>query len=82
MKVARIHSVCECQARLGAELDEQRTVLRGWVRDARGRELPAPANAIHSQREHFDVGFACPICTRNVLRSFSGSALAFREVAG
>jgi hypothetical protein len=64
---------------LCAELDEARTVLRGWAIDARKVELPAPANAIHPERERFDVGWACPFCTRNTLRSFTASALAFRE---
>jgi Zn finger protein HypA/HybF involved in hydrogenase expression len=80
MKVATVRSVCECQAHLAAELDEHRVALRGWARDARKLELPAPANTIGAERERFDVGWACPFCTRNVLRSFSAEALAFREV--
>ena len=79
MKVARVDSRCECQAHLSAELDEQRVALRGWARDARKRQLAAPANTIGAQRERFDVGWACPFCTRNTLRSFTGSALVFRE---
>jgi hypothetical protein len=81
MKVATVRSRCECQAHLSAELDEQRVVLRGWASDGRQQELPAPANSIGAERERFDVGWACPICTRNTLRSFTGSALVFREVA-
>jgi hypothetical protein len=80
MKVATVHSVCECEAHLSAELDEQRVVLRGWARDARKLELPAPANSIGPERERFDVGWACPFCTRNTLRCFTASALVFREV--
>ena len=79
MKVARVHSRCECQAQLGAELDEQRVAQRGWAVDARKLELPAPANAIGPEREHFDVGWACPFCTRNTLRSFTGSSLVFHD---
>jgi hypothetical protein len=79
MKVTTVQSVCECQAHLCAELDEQRVVLRGWARDARKLELAAPANAIGAERERFDVGWACPFCTRNTLRSFSASGLSFRE---
>ncbi|HEX3774345.1 MAG TPA: hypothetical protein VHV51_07765 [Polyangiaceae bacterium] len=79
MKVARIHSKCECQVNLCAELDEARVVLRGWATDARKLELAAPANAIGAERERFDVGWACPFCTRNTLRSFTASALSFRE---
>ncbi len=79
MKVARVHSRCECQAHLSAELDEQRVALRGWAVDARKLQLPAPANSIGAERERFDVGWACPFCTRNTLRSFTGSALVFLE---
>jgi hypothetical protein len=81
MKVARVHSRCECQVYLSAELDEQRVALRGWAVDARKLELPAPANTIGPERERFDVGWACPFCTRNTLRSFTRSALVFREPA-
>ena len=79
MKVATVHSRCECQTHLSAELDEQRIVLRGWAVDARKRQLVAPANTIGAEREHFDIGWACPFCTRNTLRSFIASALVFRE---
>jgi len=81
MKVATVHSPCECQAHLSAELDEQRVALRGWATDGRKRQLAAPANTIGAERERFDVGWACPFCTRNTLRSFTGSALVFREAA-
>src|SRR5437763_13230831 len=63
MKVAKVHSRCECQAHLSAELDEQRVALRGWAVDARKLQLPAPANSIGAERERFDVGWACPFCT-------------------
>jgi len=79
MKVTRVHSKCECQVNLCAELDEARVVLRGWAIDARKLELAAPANSIGAERERFDVGWACPFCTRNTLRSFTASALSFRE---
>jgi len=79
MKSAIVESPCECQAKLYAELDEERHALRGWARDSRGRERPAPATAMHAQNGRFDVGFLCPFCTRNTLRSFEAEALAFRE---
>ena len=79
MKVTRVHSKCECEVNLCAELDEARIVLRGWAIDARKVELAAPANSIGADRERFDVGWACPFCTRNTLRSFTASALSFRE---
>jgi hypothetical protein len=78
MKSATVESVCECQARLAALLDEQRRVVRGWAR-LRGRELAAPANAMRPEQENFNVGWACPFCTRNTLRSFSAAGLAYRE---
>jgi len=79
MKVTRVHSKCECQVNLWAELDEARVVLRGWAVDSRKVALPAPANSIGAERERFDVGWACPFCTRNTLRSFTASALSFRD---
>jgi hypothetical protein len=80
MKVATVHSVCECQAGLSAELDEKHAVIRGSAKDsARHRVLPAPANAMPGPGDRFSVGWACPICTRNVLRSFAASGLSYRE---
>ena len=38
MKKATIYTACECQARLGAELDEQRHALRGWAKDPRKKQ--------------------------------------------
>jgi hypothetical protein len=78
MKSATIESKCECQAKLFAELDEERRALRGWAKDSRGRERSAPANAMHVEGGRFDVGFMCPFCTRNTLRSFEAETLAFR----
>jgi hypothetical protein len=79
MKVANVESRCECQAKLFAELDEERRVVRGWAKDARGRERLAPANALRGESGRFDVGFMCPFCTRNALRSFEADALAYRS---
>jgi hypothetical protein len=80
MKTAVLYSVCECQARLGVELDEHRVVIRGWAKDPRrGQEILAPANAMRTDSPRFDVGWMCPICTRNTLRSFDAASLAFRE---
>src|SRR5690348_12564053 len=78
MRTAVVQSACECQARLGAELDEQHRALRGWARQ-RTRELSAPANTMHSGGDAFQVGWACPFCTRNTLRSFAASALVYQE---
>ena len=80
MKTATIHSVCECQAKLGAVLDEKRHVVRGFAKDRRsGREAIAPAHSIGAQDEKFEVAWACPFCTRNQLRAFDTQGLAFRD---
>jgi hypothetical protein len=80
VKTATIHSRCECQAALVAELDEHKYVLRGWAVDrTRKQERLAPAQSIGAQRDRFDVSWFCPFCIRNTLRSFSTSGLAWRE---
>ncbi len=83
MKIARVQSLCECQATLVAELNEQQAVVRGWAIDrGRGREWVAPANATQRAKSaQVDVGWSCPLCTRNTLRSFNAGALAYRESA-
>ena len=82
MKIATVYSVCECQARLGAEIDESHVVLRGWARDPRhGEEATSPANGLHPSGARFEIGWSCPFCTRNTLRSFEGTALIYRETA-
>jgi len=65
----RIQSVCECQALLEAELDEQGLVLHGWARRPGGPKERAPANSV-GHGERFDVAWQCPLCGRNTLRSF------------
>jgi hypothetical protein len=79
MKIARVESRCECQAQLVAELDEAHTVVRGFVNDhARGRELSAPANATKQiAKKQLDVGWSCPVCTRNTLRMFNLETLVY-----
>jgi hypothetical protein len=75
VKTATILTACECQARLGAELDEHKQVLSGWAKDIRRRERRlAPAHSIHPERERFDVGWLCAFCNRNTLRSFDASS--------
>jgi hypothetical protein len=80
MKIARVESRCECQAQLVAELDESRTVVRGFVNDReRNRELVAPANATKKIGDkQVDVGWSCPVCTRNTLRTFNVETLSYR----
>jgi len=67
-------SRCECQALLTAILDEQRHVLEGSAAYL-GAEARAPAHSIHAEREHFDIGWLCPFCGRNTLRTFYAGAL-------
>ena len=75
-----IQSACECQAILEAELDEQHQVLAGWSSRAGTRE-PAPANSVGADRERFDVVWHCPMCGRNVLRTFYAGALSAKRSA-
>ena len=78
--IATIQSSCECQAHLCAELDENRQVLRGWVQDRRrDATRTAPAHSMHADRSVFQVGWACPVCGRNTLRSFDAGGLAWYE---
>ena len=80
MKIARVESRCECQAQLVAELDEAHSVVRGFVNDrARGRELAAPANTTKNiDAKQVDVGWSCPMCTRNTLRTFNVATLSYQ----
>jgi hypothetical protein len=80
MKKATVNSVCECQAKLGAELDEHKHVLRGWARDMRRKRTEvAPAHGIGIDRAVFEVGWLCPFCTRNTLRVFDTGGLGWRD---
>jgi hypothetical protein len=82
MKKATIVSVCECQARLSAELDENKQVVTAWARDPRRKTvLNAPAHTIGGQRPLFDVAWLCPFCVRNTLRTFDTGGLGWQESA-
>ena len=80
MKTAKVSSRCECQARLGAELDEDRKVLRGWSRDIRNRTLVSPCTLAGTEGERFHLVWLCAVCGRNTLRSFDAGALVFQDV--
>jgi hypothetical protein len=67
-------SRCECQALLTAVLDEKRHVLEGTATHLGAREK-APAHSMGASLEHFDVGWLCPFCGRNTLRTFYAGAL-------
>jgi hypothetical protein len=67
-------SRCECQASLGAELTEDRLTMNGTA-FLLGKRENAPAHSIEPEREVFDIGWLCPFCGRNTLRTFAASAL-------
>ena len=68
------NSRCECQASLSAKLTEERYVVAGSAfRD--GKREPAPAHTIHPENDVFDIGWLCPFCGRNVMRTFAACAL-------
>lgn len=79
MKVAKVSSVCECQSRLGAELDPEHKVLRGWTRDRRGRELNSPCTRAGDGDGVFHLVWLCAYCGRNTLRSFDAAGLVFQD---
>jgi len=81
MLEATIRSVCECQSRLDAILDEHRYVLAGFATGLDGVRERAPAHSIDAQKKRFDVAWLCPVCGRNTLRSFSAEGLAWVEGA-
>ena len=80
MKIAKVSSRCECQARLGAELDEDHKVLRGWSRDVRNREVLSPCTRTGAEGDRFDLVWLCTLCGRNTLRSFDVTGLVFEDV--
>jgi hypothetical protein len=67
-------SRCECQALLTAILDEKRHVVEGSASHLGVKER-APAHSMHAELEHFDLGWLCPFCGRNTLRTFYAGAL-------
>lgn len=77
MKTAKVRSRCECQARLEAQLDENGIADRGTARSLYGDPEVAPATAIGAGNELFEVGWLCPFCGRNTVRSFHKSALSY-----
>jgi hypothetical protein len=69
-----VSSPCECQANLTVTLDENRNVVAGTASRGGAREV-APAHGMSATAERFDVGWLCPFCGRNTLRSFHIGAL-------
>jgi len=68
------YSRCECQAMLSARLNSQRYVLAGSA-FRMGKREKAPAHSIGAERVRFDIGWLCPFCGRNPLRTFDSDAL-------
>lgn len=66
-------SRCECQAILTAVLDERRQASRGTATRL-GASATAPAHTI-GDGESFDIGWLCPFCGRNTMRTFNVGAL-------
>jgi hypothetical protein len=67
-------SRCECQATLVAILDDKRQVLEGSAR-LHGAVEKAPAHSMGAAQQSFDIGWLCPFCGRNTLRTFYSGAL-------
>ena len=67
-------SHCECQAHLTAIVDEKHHVIEGIAR-RHGVSESAPAHTINPAQERFDIGWLCPFCGRNTMRSFHRDAL-------
>jgi hypothetical protein len=68
------HSRCECQAMLSARLTPERFVLSGFAFRV-GRRENAPAHSLGAENKTFDIGWLCPFCGRNVLRTFNDAGL-------
>lgn len=82
MRQAIVRTACECQAELVATLNEQRLVLEASATHPTDKTRePAPAHTIHPEKTRFDIGWLCPFCGRNTLRSFTADALSYRRVA-
>ena len=77
MKTTQVRTLCECQALLIAIVDENLNVTAGTCEDSHKRQLRAPACRAFKSQSQLGVSFACPLCTRNVLRTFSLSKLAW-----
>ena len=67
-------SRCECQATLSATLNDDHHVLEGSAARLGVRER-APAHRMGAGPDRFDIGWMCPFCGRNTLRTFHAGAL-------
>jgi hypothetical protein len=79
MPAAPLKSRCECQAVLTALADESLRVSSGLA--IKGESLLAPANRVRLDGDQFQVGWLCPHCGRNTVRSFYRGALNFSSAS-
>ncbi len=77
MRTAQLRTRCECQSTLVAVLDEQLNVMVGANVDSQDQRVRAPASRAFVSNHQVGVSFACPTCTRNVLRTFSRDQLVW-----
>ena len=60
-----------------AVLDERLNVIVGASVDPHNQNVRAPASRVFTSSHQVGISFACPICTRNVLRTFSLAQLSW-----
>jgi hypothetical protein len=75
MKASPVVTRCECQAKLSALVGADGIVTGGTAK-SRGVEQNAPATAMGAGLDQFQVGWLCPMCGRNTVRSFYKGALS------
>jgi hypothetical protein len=69
----KLASPCECQATLTATLDDKRYVVSAGAK-RHGVTEPAVAHTIGADQKRFDIGWLCPFCGRNTMRSFNAES--------
>ncbi len=81
MKTTQVRTRCECQSTLMAVLDERLNVIVGANVDSHDKHVQAPASRTFTSSHQVGISFACPICTRNVLRTFSMEQLSWESAS-
>ncbi|HXS16526.1 MAG TPA: hypothetical protein VN764_05040 [Polyangiaceae bacterium] len=76
MKASPVVTRCECQTKLSALVGADGIVTGGTAKSRDGQERNAPATAMGAGMEQFQVGWLCPVCGRNTVRSFYKGALS------
>lgn len=75
MSSTELRSRCECEAYLVAEVAPDGQVEKGRARRD-GRSEIAPAARTRAKGQQIDIGWQCPFCGRNTLRSFDLGGLS------